>query len=301
MPFAERLEQFVGTWEPSLARLFSRYDRILRSKTRCLPCAWGKTEAGPYWKELPRWLADRRGNGRSVVSPEFLDAVIWGQTCLFYAVRLQDDLLDGGLSRSPLTMAPLLFLTEAQHALSVVTDAMPGFREHYRHAVETTVAGITRAAELQRNPAARADDLLEVYGCVDAVLSVASSAVCMSMGAIEEIPHIHDFVEELGKVLLALDDAEDIEEDLADERLNYAARMFLVPEFVRGADLPSLARSWRLHTREGGIKEFRERLAGCLTRAEGAILPLGLPPVHELIGTIKLEVHRLTERSTYVG
>ncbi len=292
---AERLERFLGTWEPSLARRFFQYDRLLRSKVHCAPSAWGEGETGPYWRELPRWLAGRSGNGRSAVSPEFLDTILWGQHCLFYTVRLQDDLLDGELARSPLTMAPLLFLTEAQRAFSSVLDSETGFCEHYRRAVETTVAGITRVAELQRSPVARADELLEAYGCVDAVLSVASSAVCEKTGRVDEIPHVNDFVRELGKVLLALDDAEDIEEDLADGRLNYAARVVLEPEFAGGGDFPSVATTWRLHVRTEGYDEIRQALLGCLVRATKAIVPLELPHALDLINTTKNEVCRLTD------
>ncbi len=168
---AGRLERFLGTWDPSLARRFFQYDRLLRSKDHRPPSAWGEGEAGPYWKELPRWLAERRGNGQGTVPPEFLDAVLWGQSCLFYSVRLQDDMLDGELPRSPLMMAPLLFLTEAQRIFESVIDGKKGFWERYRRALETTVAGITRVAELQRSPTARADDMLEAHGCVDAVLT----------------------------------------------------------------------------------------------------------------------------------
>jgi hypothetical protein len=286
----DQLARFLGTWELSLAREFLPYDHLLRSKARRPPCAWGGTAAEPYWKELPRWLAEREGNGRNTVSPEFLDTVLWAQSCLFYAVRLQDDLLDGEIPRSPLTVAPLLFLTEAQRAFSSVIGSEAVFWEGYRLAISTTVAGITRAAEMQRIPAARADDLLDAYGCVDAVLSVASSAVCEQLGAVEDIRHVNDFVGELGKVLLALDDAEDIGEDLADGRLNYAARVVLEPEFVGGTDLPSLARTWRLHTRAEGADEFRETLLGCLTRAARAIVPLELPPAVNLIETTKKSV-----------
>ncbi len=292
---AERLERFLGTWEPFLARRFFQYDRLLRSKVHRAPSVWGEGESGPYWRELPRWLAGRSGNGGSAVSPDFLDTILWGQHCLFYAVRLQDDMLDGELSRSPLTMAPLLLLSEAEQAFSSAIDAKRQFWVHYRRALGTTVAGITRVAELQRSPAAHADDLLDAYGCVDAVLSVASSAVCEQMGRAEEVPHINDFVRELGKVLLALDDAEDIGEDLADGRLNYAARVVLEPEFARGGDLPPMAKMWRLHVRTEGYDEIRQALFGCLVMATEAIVPLKLPHALDLINTTKNEVCRVTD------
>ena len=85
------------------------------------------------------------------VPPAFLDTVLWGQTCLFYAVRLQDDLLDGELPGSPLALAPILFLTEADRAYSSIFHRDAAFWKHYRQALETTVAGIVRVAELQRD------------------------------------------------------------------------------------------------------------------------------------------------------
>ncbi len=298
MASAGRLEHFVGTWEPALAREFFRYDHLLQSKANRLPSAWGEREREPYWKELPGWLAGRDGKGPDAVSPDFLDTVLWGQICLFYAVRLQDDVLDGALSRSPLTMAPLLFLTEAGRAYSSVFQPESGFWGHYRHAVETTVMGITRVAELQRGSAAQADALLEAYGCVDAVFSVGSSAVCERTGVVEDIPRVNDFVGELGKVLLALDDLEDIGEDLVDGRLNYAARVLFEPDFILSADFPSLAGSWRLHSRTKGIDEFRQRLLGCLARAAESIGPLGLEPAFELIESTKNTLCHLTDPSS---
>ena len=144
------------------------------------------------------------GTARDAASKEFLDTVIWGQTSLFYAVRLQDDHLDGQLPHTPLLLAPLLFLSEADRAYSSIIDTKAAFWNHYRLALQTTLAGIARVAEMQRNPAVPADELLQCYGCVDAIFSVGSSAVCERMGRAEDIPHINEFVSELGKVLLAL-------------------------------------------------------------------------------------------------
>jgi hypothetical protein len=294
MTLDERLERFVETWEPSLAREFLQYDRLLRAKSHSPPCAWGQTRAEPYWKELPRWLAEQRGNGRRTMSNEFLDAVVWGQTCLFYAIRLQDDLLDGDVSRPLLALAPLLFLTEADRAYSSAFERNAPFWKRYRLALETTVAGIVRVAEMQRDPGARADELLQAYGGVDAVFSVGSSAVCERMGMADRIPRINAFVSELGKVLLALDDVEDIPEDLAGGRLNYPARILLDRRIASGTDLPLLAKTWRLDVRAEGFDEIRSTLMGCLSRAADAIAPLGLEPAMDLIERTRVAVQNLS-------
>ena len=291
----ERLQRFVKTWEPSLSREFLQYDRLLRAKSRRPPSAWGQTAPEPYWKELPHWLAGQKRNGARVVPPGFLDTVLWGQTSLFYAVRLQDDLLDGKLPRSPLALAPLLFLTEADRAYSSVIDSNAGFWKHYRLALETTVAGIVRVAEMQRDTIARADELLQAYGCVDALFSVGASAVCERMGIADQIPGVKEFVSELGKVLLTLDDMDDIEEDLADGRLNYAARILLDRKIATGTDLSLLAKTWHLNARSAGFDEIRRTLMGCLIRAADAIGPLELQPAMDLIETTRAAVQNIRD------
>lgn len=291
----ERLERFVGTWEPSLAREFLRYNRLLQAKSRRPPSEWGQKGIQPYWKELPRWLGKRGGNGKDALSAEFLDMVIWGQTSLFYAVRLQDDLLDGDLPHTQLALAPLLFLSEADRAFSSVIDTNAAFWEHCRSALQTTVAGIAKVAEMQRNPAAPADELLHAYGFVDAIFSVGSAAVCERMGAAEAIPLVNKFVSELGKVLLSLDDSDDIEEDLLDGRLNYPARIHLGEKIAPGTDFSLIAKNWRLHARTEGFDEIRTVLLGCLSRATDAIAPLGLQPAMDLIATATLAVRNLRE------
>lgn len=295
-PPVEHLERFVGTWEPSLAQEFFQYDHLLRAKSHRPSAAWGQTGVEPYWKELPRWLAKRKGNGPRALSPKFLDIVLWGQTALFYAVRLQDDLLDGALSRSPLMLAPLLFMTEAHRAYSSVIDVNADFWKHYRLAIETTVSGIVRVASLQRDPAARATELLQCYGCVDAIFSVGAVAICEQMGMAEVIPRISRFVSELGKVLLALDDADDIEEDLADGRLNYPARILLKGRIASGTVFRPLAKTWRPNACATGYDEIKKALLRCLSRAASAIAPLELQPAMDLIGTTRAVVQDLRLR-----
>jgi len=294
MTLDERLERFVGTWDPSLTREFLRYDSLLRTKSRRSLCAWGQTGPGPYWKKLPHWLAGRGGNVPREISTKFLDTVLWGQTCLFYSVRLQDDLLDGELSRSPLAPATLLFLTEADRAYSSVFNRNTDFWKHYRRALGTTVTGIIRVAEMHRDLAVPARELLQVYGSVDAVLSIGSLAVCVCRGMADWIPRVNAFVRELGKVLLALDDMEDFEEDLADGRLNYPARILLIGRRVGKADLSLMARTWHRHVRVEGFDEIKTTLLRCLSRAGDAIGPLRLQPAMELIETTRGAVRNLT-------
>ena len=292
---SEQLGRFVGTWEPSLAQGFLQYDHLLRAKARRAPREWGQKGIAPYWQELPRWLANRGGCGRDAAAEEFLETVIWGQTSLFYAVRLQDDHLDGHLPHTPLLLAPLLFLSEADRAFSSVIDTRAAFWNHYRLALQTTLTGIARVAQMQRDTAISPDDLLQNYGRVDAIFSVGSSSVCERMGRAEDIPRIDQFVSELGKVLLALDDLEDIGEDLEDGRLNFAARILLEGSGASDIDLALLARSWRLHARPEGLDAIRKALLNSLDRGAKAISPLGLRPAMNLISATRAEVQELRD------
>ncbi|HSQ76380.1 MAG TPA: hypothetical protein VLT13_12525, partial [Bacteroidota bacterium] len=167
------------------------------------------------------------------------------------------------------------------------------FLEALPQAFQTTLAAIARIVEMQRSPAAGADELLRAYGSVDAVFSVGSSAIRERMGMTDEIPHVNGFVRELGKVLLALDDVEDIEEDLADGRLNYPARVLLEGEIASRTDISSLAKTWCLHARPEGYGEIRTALLDCLSRATDAIAHLELQPAMNLITTTKMAVQNL--------
>ena len=139
-----------------------------------------------------------------------------------------------------------------------------------------------------------ADELLQVYGSVDAVFSVGSLAICQCMGTTDWIPPISEFVRELGKVLLALDDVDDITEDLADRRLTYPARILLVRRRGRKPDLSLLAKTWHRHARAEGFDEIKTALLRCLSQAGDAIGPLRLQPAMDLIEATRAAVQSLT-------
>lgn len=287
------MERFVAAWEPALASEFRRYDRRLKAKSHGPPLPWGQAHNEPYWKEFPGWLAGRGGKAKGAISPQFLDTVQWGQTALFYAVRIQDDLLDREFAHSSLALAPLLFLSEAHHAFSSVIDANAAFWRHYRLALEATVSGIARVAEMQRDPEASAAELLDVYGSVDSIFSVGPAAICERQGLSEEIRRVSVFVGELGKVLLVLDDIEDIEEDYADGRLNYSARVLLAGSRGSWPGHPPPVKNWRLQARPGGLEEITGVLFDCLGRAGEAIAPLDLQPALDVIEATRVAVTRL--------
>jgi hypothetical protein len=102
----------------------------------------------------------------------------------------------------------------------------------------------------------------------------------------------------MGKVLLSLDDIEDIEADLADGRLNYPARIILQKRIAGETDLSLHAKTWRLDARAGGFDEIRTALLGCLNRATDAIAPLGLRPATDRIETTKVAVQNLRSPSS---
>lgn len=266
---------------PDFRRDFLKYDRELRRRGPPVAAAWGEVPESAYWNDFPGWIL-RASRGRSV-TPEFVDAVSRGQTCLFYSVRIQDDLLDGHIPPTRLSPAPLIFLTEAERAFASVIGGGARFWGRYRSALGRTVSGILEVARLQRDRLTTPDVLLRAYGDVDAIFSVGGAAVCECIGKPGWIGAVETFVSEMGKVLLCLDDLDDIEEDLRAGRVNYPARVLLADELSAGTDLALLAGEWDRRLDRAAATILVTTLRECLFRAAEAIGPLGLEGVSDLI------------------
>lgn len=287
------LAGFLSTLPAGLSALFIKYDERLRSQSQRRPPAWDGAETDPYWKHLPEWIIERESGASSRLPANFVETIIWGQTALFYAIRIQDDLLDGQLQHSSLRLAPPLFLSEAERAFSSVMASDDDFWRHFRRATHATIGGIVRVWELQHERESPPDELLQAYASVDAIFSVGSAAIYGKLGLMASVPPISQFVGELGKVLLALDDADDIEEDLNDGRFNYVAKMLLGRSEPRAASPEYLAETCRRRAKEGGCSEIKAQLELCLERASEAVAPLELQPAIELIEETRIAVQAL--------
>jgi hypothetical protein len=245
---------------------------------------------------MPLWLARRAVEDGVAPLPEGdLESILFGQSCLFYAIRLQDDILDGALTRSPLALAPILFMSESARAFTPFMGAKTAFRQHYHEAIESTARGIALVAEMQREPVADPDRLLELYGLVDAALAVGSLAVCHLVGRGEWVLRVRTFVSELGKVLLVLDDLDDVEEDLKDGRITYPVRALLTAAAAANPDPRALSESWKNRAHPAGFSPLSDVLGEALRRAASAIESLGLREAMNLIGRVDHAVRRIVD------
>jgi hypothetical protein len=288
-----RLAEFANAWPAPLGEEFLRYRRTLRPASAGPVSAWGEAPPGPYWMDLPAWAVRLKEPKSGVRYRRLVRDATWGQVCLFYAVRIQDDILDGQLPRTSLSLAPSLFFCEADEVFASVMGKESPFWRFYRKAIRTTVRGILRVSELQRDPLAPAEELLESYGSVDAVFTVGPSAVCRKLGASAILPALCTFVREIGKVAQSLDDLEDLDEDLADGRFNYPAKVLLAR--LRGCTHASArhkAGSDLTARREAG-REIAATLDRCLDRAERTAARLGIRPAMDLVGRYRGAIRQL--------
>ena len=222
-----RLSTLADGWPATLGPQFSEYRRALKSRTGAPIAIWGGSCDGPYWIELPEWVS--RGESvapRGGLQPLIRD-MVWGQVCLFYAIRIADDVFDGQLSRKSLALAPTLLLNESMRVFSSHFSRRSAFWEFYGKAIDSTIEGILRVSELQRDPTAPAELLLQTYARVDSIFSIGSAGVCAKLGTSSIVPALCLFVGEIGKVGQVIDDFEDLDEDLADGRFNYVAKVLL--------------------------------------------------------------------------
>jgi hypothetical protein len=154
-----RMGEFLAGWPRPLAQEFARYREGLR-RGASAHAAWGQSPPLPYWMRLPVWIAGE--SARSVAAE-----ALWGGYCLFYPIRIQDDLFDGQLDRSILAHVPALFLAECQRTFGRLFPWESEFWELFRRSVNSTTSGIATVAGLQRDLHSSPLSLLEQYGKVD--------------------------------------------------------------------------------------------------------------------------------------
>jgi len=288
----------VNGWPASLASQFFEYRRDLKSGSGPSIATWGGPAESPYWIELPEWIP----RGKSVDSAggvqRLVRDVAWAQVCLFYAVRIEDDIFDGHLSRTPLALAPMLFLQESQLVFSTYFDGRSPFWEFYRKAIESTLEGILRVSELERDPMAPAEMLLRVYGDVDAIFSVGAAAVCEKLGMNSMLPALCTFVMKVGRVAQAMDDIDDLDEDLADGRFNYAAKVLLARSGSSMTRPELLRNNLNAEAQDAAMEEISASLHSCLDQACHAVGPLELPGALDLIEWYRRTVRQLSFKET---
>ncbi len=179
-----------------------------------------------YWELFPRWLDDAlRQPGAPCAAA--LGDLLWAQYCLFFAVRMQDDIFDMQAGHRALVHVADLFRDEALLCLARLEEGIPGVLVHAIEALRTTTTAIVTTTALQVDPASDTDDLLEGHAQTASIFTVAPWAVCRLHARTELDDACERFIGAMTIAGQIMDDLEDVEEDAALGRITVAARLLL--------------------------------------------------------------------------
>ncbi|MGB2959169.1 MAG: class 1 isoprenoid biosynthesis enzyme [Bacteroidota bacterium] len=281
----ELLTPLLESWPRALAAEFRSY--------------WEQHDepgsAPPFWLTLPETIYEMGRLGRPALRSDAMAHLLRGQLCLYFAIRILDDLLDGHAPPGRLSLLPSLFLLDAERCFELVHGLSTAFTSTYREALRNTLDGIVRVEELHRDPEAGVESLLEAYARVDSVLSVGMTAALELTGRRSEIPKMQIFSQEMGKASQILDDIYDMEEDLASGKVNVPLRIALGPVRDRVESPEAIRESYR-GLLDASWKDKVEMVAEeCFQRAEEAAAGLPFLPCDEYIAGYRVAIrHALT-------
>ena len=219
------LYRFVSSWPKTLEAAYYRYSRLYQKKLSQVGSAYSVRQGLPYWHSLPGWILRAQGKNSVArnIPKRFLRDVLWGQYCLFFSIRLKDDLFDQQAHDPLLLFVGEQFALEADRAYSEHFGKTHPFWISYRVFLRQTIEGIVEVYELQRRRRYRRRRLLEAYTRVSAIFKIGSVAVCMRINRPRLLPPVQRVLDELAIAGQILDDFMDIAEDCSQNRLNYAA------------------------------------------------------------------------------
>jgi hypothetical protein len=288
---ARRLKDAVEAWPPALRDEFIRY-------TSTPPAAGRQPDAEPYWLLFPAWLAEKI-NSESAARPigdTFLDDILWGQYCLFLAIRIQDDLYDGQAQERALIYASDQFFFEADARYTRHMGAHAPFWDLYHHFREETTRGIIAADELQKTLQGNPEMLLAEYIRVAAIFKIAMAAVCFRGNREADFVPLAATADHLAAAGQMEDDFCDLIEDLNRGRINYAAQVILQrPTFPppSSAGLVDLVAHNLVYT--DGVTTLFSAIEHHWNLATTLMMPLNLPSVRANVETARqgLEAMRM--------
>ena len=189
----------------------------------------------PYlWLLLPAWLVAHLRRRPSGTDAAFLTDILFGQYALFLFIRIHDDLLDRHVRSPWLLYVADRYLIEAETAFAAhLTDRR--FWRIFRSGVAETLDGIATSHALQRRRRPDVDALLQSYASVASIFKIGSAAVLVRYGGMPLYRRVAAFKDELAIASQVFDDLEDIDEDAADGRRNFAAVALRGPGGVSSA------------------------------------------------------------------
>lgn len=248
---ARRLVQYIDSRPAGLRTALNQY-----AGSSLRRFAAGSPTALPLWLIAPRWYARRR----ATIGRRFLPDVLFGQYCLFLAIRVHDDLLDDQAGTRWLIPAGDDLLIEAEHQFARHVDSRD-FWSLYRRLVRETLHGIAEVDRLQRSPAGMRIAALPLYAKVASIFNVGVAATCSVSNQARAYRQFARYAHHLAICGQLQDDLEDVDEDARRGRMNAAVTMLL-----KGRRLEAGSAAWRRALAAAALLEGRAAMICELAR-----------------------------------
>lgn len=289
------LSQPWAIWPSSVRQEFAHYTESSAPARDPQSLVWGEPARVPFWTELPGWVAARFGSRRSRSLKEFLKNVSWAQRQLFYGVRIHDDALDGEKISGSLIFAGDLCFLEAEQLFHSMFRSSSPFWKTYHGAIRRTMTGILRVAELERTPRSSSSGLLKYYRDVNALFTIAPAAVCEKVKKLEALPPICTFVEHLATAAQILDDLEDLGEDLARGKFNFAANVVVKKGGGTAAQLLQSCGNGHQFLSEPILLAISRAAQKELALAENSIARIGIAGAQKVVARVRSTFESIEE------
>lgn len=284
-PLSSYIESSIASWPPAMRQVFYRYIRRFYRETDRRVDSEDTVRTQPYWLLFPAWLVRKYAEKRpNCVGEKLLNDILWGQYCVFLAVRIKDDLFDGQTSASSLLGAADHFSAEACSVFSRHIGNRNRFWDMFSGHLKETSLAIIEVDAMQRRRRVSLTQLREGHARVSSIFKIGSAAVCCLAEHPEHMKHVSDAFDHLAVAGQILDDFQDIDEDYRQGRLNYAAR------FILGASRQTSLR------REDALHAIAERLLYSDSAARLFAEVIG----HVHVTSRKLAPLRLPETDDYI-
>ena len=289
-----RLAAFLRSWPGTMTRTFRQEVGVRPPGRRARPSP-GPTR-GPIWLELPGWLLERYEPGfrRDPRSRRMLDAILWGQYCLFLVVRIQDDLFDGHVRQPSLLFAADQFLIESQRVFAEDLRSGPAFGRIYRQCLRDTTLAIVEIDRLQRSRRGVGAASLDHCSRQSSIFKVAPAWLCLRFRRMKEYPRISRFLDGIAVADQILDDLTDMEEDHRGGRLNFAVRRLMegAGQSRKRGRKPPLLRAAEGALFHDGLSDLFSSVRQRIDAASAAISPLRISPAEDYIRRFRAGLDR---------
>jgi hypothetical protein len=275
---------------PAVSMYLRRY-RALLAQWRA---AYDPLRMLPHWIALPVLYAEctrcaytyeRRGR--------VLRGLLWGQFCMFLAVRLLDDLADGQAADAALAAAARDCMAEADRAFaaSLGDDG----RARARAALAGSLRAIPRTVALQTLARPPLGALLRTYRQVNALFKPVPHFLALRNGEPAHARALAPCYDELAIGLQLLDDLEDLRGDFRAGRRNavIAAVNDDYPEFRIPETDPALPL-----LPHDTVSRIVARARACFDKAAAATRPLAIPAVTRFVRSYTASLEQAERNAT---